>query len=152
VIRPTDTGAIVRVVPAATLLPLRQRVLRPGKPLEACVFTGDEAPETRHYAALLADLPVAIASVYQAPCSVDPSPSDWQLRSMATAEELRGRGLGSCLLQACLDYARNREGRRLWCNARVPAAGFYLRHGFRRHGPEFLIPGVGPHYLMSREI
>jgi len=150
--KPADTGAIVRVVPAAALLPLRQRLLRPGKPLEACVFPGDEAAETRHFAAHLGDTPVGIASVYHAPYSEDPSPSDWQLRSMATVEDIRGRGVGSCLLQTCLDYMRSKDGHRLWCNARVQAAGFYLHHGFRRHGPEFLIPDIGPHYLMSREI
>lgn len=147
-----DPGTEIRTVPAAALLPLRQRLLRPGMPPRACVLPGDDEPQTRHFAAYLADRVVGIASLYHNPCPQRPDPGDWQLRSMATVEELRHRSLARRLLQACLEHARSHGGRRLWCNARVAAAGFYLRHGFDCHGREFLIPEIGPHLLMSREI
>ncbi len=44
-----------------------------------------------------------------------------------------------------------RRGRRLlWCNARVVALGFYTKLGLHTEGDEFDIPGIGPHYVMTR--
>jgi predicted GNAT family N-acyltransferase len=69
---------------------------------------------------------------------------------MATDPET-GRGLraGALLLQACITHARTSGARRIWCNARTPAVGFYAREGFSTEGPEFLMPSIGPHFLMS---
>ena len=40
-------------------------------------------------------------------------------------------------------------GRRVWCNARLSAAGFYERVGFGRVGGVFEIAGIGPHAVMT---
>lgn len=40
----------------------------------------------------------------------------------------------------------------LWCNARVGALGFYLRLGFATIGEEFEIAGIGPHFVMWRDL
>ncbi|MEO0512429.1 MAG: GNAT family N-acetyltransferase [Planctomycetota bacterium] len=38
----------------------------------------------------------------------------------------------------------------IWCNARVSAAAFYERCGFRAVSGEFEIKGIGPHLVMVR--
>ncbi len=36
-----------------------------------------------------------------------------------------------------------------WCNGRSVARGFYERHGFEVRGEEFVIEGVGPHFVFT---
>ncbi len=40
----------------------------------------------------------------------------------------------------------------MWFNARTPAVPFYRAHGFQVRGEEFILPDIGPHYFMWREI
>jgi ribosomal protein S18 acetylase RimI-like enzyme len=67
---------------------------------------------------------------------------------MATRPRARGRGAGRVLLDACIAHAREMRGALLWCNARVPARGFYERAGLEVLGEVFEIPRIGPHLLM----
>jgi ribosomal protein S18 acetylase RimI-like enzyme len=67
---------------------------------------------------------------------------------MATLPEARGRGLGAALLAACLDHARKQGAALVWCHARTSAVGFYVRAGFEVVGDEFVLPEIGPHFLM----
>jgi GNAT superfamily N-acetyltransferase len=90
---------------------------------------------------------VATATVFEEPMEGDPREGDWRLRGMASEPELRGRGFGAAALTAALDYARERGGKRVWCNARTGAIGFYERHGFTVIGDEYDVPEAGPHYL-----
>ncbi|HEX7880443.1 MAG TPA: GNAT family N-acetyltransferase [Candidatus Eisenbacteria bacterium] len=145
---------MIRAISAAETRPLRQAVLRPHQRVEELVYPGDDDPRTHHLGAFDGGRLVGIASIYVEPMVAmpDAGPTDWRLRGMATAPEMRGTGLGGALLEACIEHSRNHGGTRLWCNARVPAAGFYLRYGFVVHGEEFDLPGIGPHYLMSRRI
>jgi ribosomal protein S18 acetylase RimI-like enzyme len=145
-----DHSGIARVA-SVRVRPLRQAVLRPHQPPEACVYPGDDHPSTGHFAMSLEGVIVGVASVFrQAPEPDDPGA--WRIRGMATAPEVRGRGHGAALLRACLDHARAHGGTRVWCNARSTAAGFYRRMGFREEGPEFDLPGIGAHFLMATEV
>jgi predicted GNAT family N-acyltransferase len=144
---------IIEQVPAATVRPLRQRVLRPHQTIAEQVFDGDDAPGAAHFAAFASegdDQPMGIASITPEPHPVSPAPGDWRIRGMATDPERgRGTGAGARLLTACIDHARAHRGARVWCNARTPAAGFYVRAGFATEGEEFTMPSIGPHFLMS---
>ncbi len=71
---------------------------------------------------------------------------------MATTPEERGKGYGAALLQEAAARISSMGGTSLWCNARVPAAGFYQRFGFRVHGEAFDIAGIGPHLRMSVQL
>jgi ribosomal protein S18 acetylase RimI-like enzyme len=95
---------------------------------------------------------VGVASVLREPHPNDPRPGDWRIRGMATSPELRNRGIGTALLTACEAHARDRRATRLWCHARVKARTFYERAGLRVEGVAFEIPGIGPHYLMSKSL
>lgn len=140
----------IRPASAGEVYPLRHAILRPNRPLEDCEFPGDSDRETVHFAAYSGDTIVGIASVYRQPCPVDDSLSAWRLRGMATAPEVRGKGIGQRLLSVCLAHVESRGGRLAWCNARTPAVGFYERFGFACIGGEFELEGIGPHFLMIR--
>ena len=142
-------GVTVAVVSAEATRELRRLVLRPHWTPEQMAAAGDGAPGI----AVLEDgAVVACASVREEPMPDDPRAGDWRLRGMASDPALRGRGYGALALQAAIDHARERGARRVWCNARTGARGFYERHGFTAVGDEFDLPDAGPHYLMWREV
>lgn len=132
----------VRRSEVEALLPLRAEVLRPGQPLDAARWPGDDGAE--HYVAEAPDGGeiLGVASVFFARLGADGPPG--QLRGMAVAPRARGGGVGLALLRAV--EAAHPEG--LWCNARVSARGFYEGAGWRVISEEFEIPGVGPHVKM----
>lgn len=73
----------------------------------------------------------------------------WRLRGMATEPDVRGAGFGTALLAACMEHVAASGGGELWCNARVPAVGFYQRAGFEVVSEAFDIAGIGPHVVMA---
>jgi GNAT superfamily N-acetyltransferase len=144
----------VRVISAAETLDLRHAILRAGLPRETAIFPGDEAATSRHFGAFRDGRLVGVATIHKAPLVSLPDHDRpaFQIRGMATAEEVRGSGLGSALLTACIDEAKRAGVHWIWCNARTPAAGFYTRHGFEIVGDVFEIPTAGPHYRMIRAV
>jgi ribosomal protein S18 acetylase RimI-like enzyme len=133
-----------RVVDAAATAALRREVLRPHWTLEQVLAQGDDAP---HLAVYAGGEVVACASIHPEPMSGDAREGDWRLRGMASDPAVRGQGHGATALRAALDHAREHGARRVWCNARTGAVGFYERHGFTVVGEEFDLPDAGPHYL-----
>ena len=146
--KPVDLPVKTLRITVRETLPIRQDVLRPGKPVEAARFAGDDAPETAHFGASEAGRLVSIASLFRAECPGHTGEKAFQLRGMATVPEARGKGYGEAVLRACLAFAREQNARWLWCNARTGAAGFYRKFGFKVIGEEFEIPDVGPHFRM----
>ena len=139
-------------VDAATVLPLRGEVLRPGRGAEEARFRGDGASDTLHAAVFQGGALIAVASVIRErpPCS---SAEDaWRVRGMATVPAMRERGIGAALLARCEAHAREHGGALLWCNARVGARALYERAGMSVVGERFEIPGIGEHYLMRKQL
>lgn len=152
---------ILRITPEATR-PLRQQLLRQNTPLDALVYPGDNEPIAFHVGVFVGEAQVGVASVLHQPPSESkgtppghPAPDDldaWRLRGMATTEAVRGQGLGTQMLLACVGYVAAQRGVLLWCDARIAARRFYERNGFVALGEEYHVPDVGPHYFMQREI
>lgn len=138
----------VRVITAEETLPLRISVLRPGRPVEVAKFPEDEAVTTRHFGAFRATRLLGIATLLRVGMPEQPGVPALQLRGMATAPEVRGKGFGRALILACLVFARENGVPLLWCNARTSALGFYRKLGFEIAGAEFIVPDVGPHFRM----
>jgi GNAT superfamily N-acetyltransferase len=140
----------VRPVPVDDVIDLRHRVLRAGLPREAASFPGDDEPTAVHFAAIEGSTVVGCVTLIHRPHDGAPA---WQLRGMAVAPERRGGGVGSALLAAVDAHVGASDfSRQLWCNARVPAVGFYARHGWRAVNDVFDIPTAGPHRAMVKRI
>jgi ribosomal protein S18 acetylase RimI-like enzyme len=150
----------VRLIAATQTLPLRSAVLRQGRPVSGAVFAGDDDTTTLHLGVFVGASIVGVASLYRnsppaavvddvMQAAIDAAHT-WQLRGMAIEPKLQGRGYGRQLLTACVEQVAQQGGRLLWCNARTGAVGFYRAAGFEVAGPEFVIPDVGPHYVMLR--
>ena len=142
----------VRSISASQTRPVRQQVLRPHQPPEACIYEADDDPRSAHFGAVVDGLLVGVASIYRLREDGEHDPFVWRLRGMATLEDVRGQGYGVALLEACIRHARRAGGMRLWCNARTTVAGFYGAFGFQQKGEEFELPGIGPHLMMELEL
>lgn len=139
----------IRAIAAAETIAVRWPVLRPGFPRESAIFDGDDLATTAHFGAFDDGRLVGVASLFLAPMPGRPEAIPaLQLRGMATLPEVRGRGFGRELLEACVAHAQERAAALLWCNARTGAAPFYERHGWEKCSGEFDIPTVGPHFRM----
>ncbi len=141
----------VRAITAAETRPLRHAILRPSQPPDECVYRLDDEPASGHFGAFEDGELIAVASIYRQ-SDTEGDPLAWRIRGMATREEHRGRGHGGALLAACLRHAGERGGKRVWCNGRSTVLGFYSRFGFVVRGEEFEISGLGPHFVMEREL
>lgn len=146
------------VVPAAEILGLRHAVLRPGLPRESAVFPQDAGPEAIHVAAYDGDGTAVLGCASFFP---EPFPHDgredrhgtaYRIRGMASDPDERGRGYGAAVLAAGEAEARRRGAEVMWCNGRTVARGFYERHGYKISGEEFVIDGVGPHFVFVRPL
>jgi predicted GNAT family N-acyltransferase len=67
---------------------------------------------------------------------------------MAVLPEWRGRGIGTALLRAVLQCARDKGLNTLKLHAQTHAVPFYARLGFRAEGEVFMEAGI-PHRLMT---
>lgn len=76
----------------------------------------------------------------------------YQLRGMATAEGSQRKGYGRILLEKAEDFFKVRGIDLIWCNARVSALEFYKKSGYETIGEVFVVPQIGPHYVMFKRI
>ncbi len=139
----------VREVSAEAVLPIRQKVLRPGKPLSACVFEPDLLATSHHFMLFKDEKEIAIASYFKERNEQFQEEKQFRLRGMAVLPEYHGKSFGKKLLNESLKKLPSRN--LLWFNARIKAVGFYKKQGFLPRGEEFEIPGVGLHILMFQK-
>ena len=145
---PPSADLNVRAVPAHAIIDLRHRVLRPGLPREAAMFDGDDLPTSHHFAAVDAGgRIVGCATFHLNGYEGEPA---WQLRGMATDPGWAGRGVGRRVLTAGEAAVVALGPGLLWCNARLPAVGFYERLGWVVCSDLFQIPSAGPHHRMRK--
>ena len=167
----TQHGLLLRVVGVDDIRPLRHAVLRPGLPIEAAMWPGDDDPGALHVAVYPTDDPTGgpvhvagpigvvslLPAAYPGPGGDGRAAAEaadetarsgrhpesgapgYQLRGMAVAPRLQGRGVGSVLLRGALDELTSRGVLLVWCNARLSAAPFYERGGFVRHGGRYVL-------------
>lgn len=144
----------VEPVDAARTRALRRAVLRPNlKPDDP--LPGDDIGDAVHLAALDDDGTVSgTCFIYLAPCPWRPDdrPS-WRLRSMATAPERRGNGIGAAMLDAAIGYIAAHGGGVLWLQARERAVSLYARGGLVGESGIFLDADQSiPHLRMWRRV
>jgi len=107
---------------------LRKAILYPAQLLYEMEMEEDN--QGYHFGAFEDNELIAIVSLFQ-------NGDDFQFRKFAVIEGKQGQGIGSKLLQYITNFAVNENGKRLWCNARLSAIGFYLKAGFSQTGTLF---------------
>jgi len=76
---------------------------------------------------------------------------DGHVGRMAVVRTKRGSGVGSAMLRELMRHAWTRGDKALLLHAQTHAEPFYVRHGFRREGSEFMEAGI-PHVAMRIEL
>jgi len=73
-----------------------------------------------------------------------------QVRSMAVAQGLQGKGLGTKILKHLEDEARKKNFRHIVLDAREGAVAFYKKNGYNPEGDSYILFGVIPHVRMKK--
>jgi predicted GNAT family N-acyltransferase len=146
-----DNGIVARQAALAEIFQVRWDVLRPGRPIAAAQFPGDDAPETIHVGAFTSDARnVACATATRTTWKDRPA---WQLRGMGVVADWKGRGVGQGVLAEIERLVRQASDvRQMWCNAREEAVKFYEKQGWALASEQFHIEDVGPHYKMTKTL
>ena len=83
-----------------------------------------------HFGAFKGNRLVGVISLFQ-------NGDAFQFRKVAVDPSAQNMGIGSMMLDYITDFALSEGGKRLWCNARLTAIPFYLKHGFVQTGETF---------------
>jgi GNAT superfamily N-acetyltransferase len=140
----------IKQIPSSATFAVRLPVLRPGKPVESCIFDGDDLPTTVHFGIYDAENLVGIVSVFESGCPLLPQEKQFQLRGMAVLDSYQKKGLGEKLVKAAEEYIVSQGSEVIWFNAREIAVGFYNKMGYEIIGEPFSIGDIGTHYVMYR--
>ena len=142
----------VKQIDAKDTYSIRQKLLRPGLPIESCYFENDHEEMTIHLGAYIDDELASVASFFFQRNDKFEDEYQFQLRGMATLTEYQGQGLSSALLRAAFPLIEKNHVKMLWCHARKTARGFYEKVGFNVIGDEFELDGIGTHFLMVKHL
>lgn len=74
-----------------------------------------------------------------------------QLRQMAVAAHLQGKGIGAAIVTHAEEVARKKGFKKLMMHARSTVAGFYVKSGYHQCGSEFEEVGIA-HYRMEKQL
>ncbi|MGZ3891288.1 MAG: GNAT family N-acetyltransferase [Mucilaginibacter sp.] len=107
---------------------LRQKVLYPAQKLYEMEM--EEDLDGIHFGAFTDNKLVAVVSLF-------PKGDDFQFRKFAVDPYYQGKGIGNSLLTYIADFTKAEGGKRLWCNARSTATGFYDKNDFSHTGQFF---------------
>jgi ribosomal protein S18 acetylase RimI-like enzyme len=140
----------IKTITSTATFAVRQPVLRPGKPVDTCIFEGDDNPDTVHFGIYDADALLGVISVFTAGNALFDQKIQYQIRGMAVLKAQQGRGLGELLVRHAEKYVAEKGGALIWFNARERATGFYEKVGYYVIGKPFEIKGVGTHYVMFK--
>ncbi|WP_285059007.1 GNAT family N-acetyltransferase [Pedobacter ginsengisoli] len=101
---------------------IRHEVMYPNLPFDTIKLAND--PDGIHFGLYANDQLTAVVSLFN-------SGPVHQFRKFATRVDAQGKGYGTLLLKHVISYVKDVGAERLWCNARVSAAGFYSKFGFK---------------------
>tara|TARA_R110002033_G_scaffold141375_4_gene179966 strand:- start:33071 stop:33529 length:459 start_codon:yes stop_codon:yes gene_type:complete len=148
----TVNTLVLRQITAQETYRVRHAVLRKGKPIESCVFEGDDLATTFHIGGFVSDKLVAVASFYKKKNEKYSFSNAAQLRGMAVLGAYHGCGYGQQLLLYSEQLLTEKKVHVLWMNARIAALGFYSKLNYQTIGTVFDIPKVGEHFVMFKKM
>ncbi|MEG1023607.1 MAG: GNAT family N-acetyltransferase [Flavobacterium sp.] len=143
---------IIKEIPSKETYIVRQPVLRKGKPIESCIFEGDDLETTHHFGLFQNENLTGIISLFTQSNPIFAENLQGQIRGMAILENHQKKGFGEALVKHCEEYCKQNKVDLIWFNARTAAVGFYKRMNYEVLGEPFEIKDVGEHYLMFKKI
>ncbi|PWH81704.1 GNAT family N-acetyltransferase [Algibacter marinivivus] len=147
-----NSNYIVKQINAEETHTVRHPVLRTGKPIESCIFNGDNLKSTIHLGIFIKDQLVGISSFFKNSNPNILEENQYQLRGMAILKSFQGKGLGNIILKQGEDLLKEKKIKILWCNAREVAIHFYKKNNYQIIGKPFNIKQIGIHYVMYKTL
>lgn len=141
----------IRKITANETCFVRNKVLRKGKPIESCIFDGDDLETTLHFGYFDNENCVGIVSVFQNKNDNFDPYLQYQIRGMAVLETFQNKGIGRQLIEYCEAVINDDKSLFIWLNARENAVGFYEKLGYKIVGNPFEIASIGLHYCMNKK-
>ncbi|PIF71627.1 GNAT family N-acetyltransferase [Flavobacterium sp. 2] len=127
----------IKEITAAETWNIRHNVMWPDQPFEFVQL--EENNSGFHFGVFIEDKLVSIVSCFIVG-------EEMQFRKLATLEEYQGKGIASHLLKHILQFAKEKNLNKVWCNARSNKKSFYEKFGmkdtfkiFSKAGQEFTI-------------
>lgn len=148
----------IRNITALETYPVRQPVLRAGRPVEDCYFNGDHLETTLHLGAFMDNELVAVATFLKNKDATITALHNhktqccYQLRGMAVLKKMQGKNIGKHLLNHAVQLLRDNGATALWFQARVKALPFYEKLGYQIVSLPFEIEIIGTHYKMYQSL
>lgn len=143
---------IIKEIPSKETYIVRHPVLRKGKPIESCIFEGDDLETTYHFGLYNNEDLTGIISLFHKINPIFAPQNQAQIRGMAVLETHQKKGFGEALVKHCETYCNENKVNLIWFNARTAAVGFYKKMGYQPQGEPFDIKDVGEHYLMFKKL
>lgn len=142
----------IKTITAEETYLVRHPVLRPGKPIESCIFDGDDLKTTFHLGIYTNNLLVGVSSFFKNNHPLLHETSQYQLRGMAVLEAYQGFGIGKLVLSHGEKILKQQRIQTIWCNAREKARAFYEKNNYEIIGAPFNIETIGTHYVMFKPL
>ena len=76
---------------------------------------------------------------------------DGHIGRMAVLKSYRGKGVGSTVLKALIDFSKTLKMKSVYLHAQITAVPFYDKHGFKISSEEFMDAGI-PHKSMTLDL
>ncbi len=132
--------------------PIRNLVLRKGKPIESCYFIDDEKESTKHFGVELENKIVGVVSLFEQKNNLFIEKKHYQIRGMAVLDEFQQKGFGKLLVNEVETYCKEINSDLIWFNAREKAVPFYKKLNYKVFGKPFEIKDIGLHYIMFKKL
>lgn len=131
---------------------VRQPILRPGLPIDTCIFNGDQLKTTIHLGVFTNNHLVGVCSLFKNSNPDIAEIEQYQLRGMAVLTAHQHKGYGKLLLNYSEVLLKQQNTTLIWCNAREIATKFYNKIGYQIIGTPFNIKNIGAHYVMYKTL
>jgi len=141
---------IIKEILAKETHRVRHPILRQGRPIEDCIFTGDQEATTVHLGAYLDDNLVGVLSAYKKNHPAFNNLKSYQIRGVAVLTDFHRKGIGNELMDDIEKRMMEREIDLIWLNARIAALDFYTSLAYHQKGEAFEIDDIGTHYCFYK--
>ncbi|MDP3467856.1 MAG: GNAT family N-acetyltransferase [Daejeonella sp.] len=111
----------IEQIPPELTWHIRRQVLYPDQEFGKAILDNDD--DGMHLGLFYENKLISVVSLFR-------KENEMQLRKFATVEEYQGKGFGTQLLKYLIEIAKTENCKRIWCNARKNASGFYIKFGF----------------------
>ncbi len=142
----------VKQIKAVETYPVRHPVLRAGRPIADCEFSGDDLDTTIHLGLYHNNNLIGVSTFLKQDNVLFDATKQYQLRGMAILKTNQGKGHGATMIQHGEAILKAEGNDLIWFNAREIAVPFYKRNNYHVIGKSFEIPSVGTHFVMYKKL